>query len=119
MGQVKHTAGDIRLGSTLISDGTHISVMLAIQSRIVGSFATVLPNDFHNGFAEDNARAEEHEANAARLALCWNSHDGLVKALRSILADVEQGAIPNRDDPWWAEARAALAAAAVHPEERR
>ena len=35
----------------------------------------------------ERERTQEDDANLRRLALCWNSHDALVAALESLLAD--------------------------------
>ena len=53
--------------------------------------------------ASCTASYNDGEANAERLALCWNTHEGLVAALEAMLDD---DGLANRED-----ARAALAAA--------
>ena len=37
--------------------------------------------------------------------------DDLLEALQEIVEDLEQGAIPNANDPWWRKARNAITAA--------
>mgnify|MGYP001474717901 CR=1 FL=1 len=39
----------------------------------------------HPIIAEVSTEPEEYSANADRLALCWNAHDALVKALQNVL----------------------------------
>jgi hypothetical protein len=51
----------------------------------------------------------ESEADAARLALCWNTHDELVEALRACMACLDRD---ERDAAEWDRAQRALKAAA-------
>jgi len=59
---------------------------------------------------------EDHEtvngqANAERLAHCWNCHDDLVASLREILADVDAGNAETKATSRWARAHAVIAKA--------
>lgn len=71
---------------------------------------------------EDNSRAIAHikhstvspvDANAARLALCWNTHDSLVEALQDMLLWLDDGnrILSDSCAADVAKARAALALA--------
>jgi hypothetical protein len=58
----------------------------------------------------DDAPNEELAANAARLALCWNTHDQLLEALEGLMELEKRGRIMPIGREWDA-ARAAIKAA--------
>ena len=94
-----HTAGKLTLGiDNVLYAGEFMSVVQVAKVRLGGPTSS-----------------DQETANAEHLALCWNSHEGLVAALEAIVdawsAGDALGRGPHRDSEPRASVHAALAAA--------
>lgn len=86
------------------------------KGKLEVSGASLVTGDFCIAVIEDDggyeAPLDEREANAARLALCWNCHDELVDATKRLLAICRQ-MNPDFDSGWQADAKIAIDALAL------
>jgi hypothetical protein len=102
----KHTPGTLRARHSYCGPDTDDPQMMRFACSIDcdAPFVNNIPESDHYGerFEEQalarvyGRTAEEMRANAARLALCWNSHDALVVALRDTL-DLAEEALAWRE----------------------
>lgn len=106
----KHTPGMVHLGDIVFA-GSGSGRGHPSQSLVSQNGASVLYLSQNSG----NAEEYRFEANAARVVLCWNSHDALAEALGGLLPYVTFGDANTPAGRAVAKARAALAAAKEKP----
>lgn len=97
--KTKHTLGKCRVreSAQVYVDGRHVADCNAKDQREVATLHIKL----------------EDEANAERIAHCWNCHDDLLDALKRLMTWVDPYAVPNcgSNDKDYEAARAAIAKA--------
>lgn len=92
MSTAKHTPGDIT-----VKRGQFGSSVFVLYGADGFPIAQTVSNSSPEGM--ERARRGEHEANAQRLALCWNVHDDLVRELR--LLNIDENGEQRRNTPAW------------------
>lgn len=116
MSGTQHTAGALRVTDGRLNDGDHILIGGPLDDGVC-----IAAVDFQTTAKRGqawNTKDPEGRANADRLALCWNAHDGLVAALEwvadldeDIVAQLDIASVRNLLRMNAAKARAALAKA--------
>lgn len=90
-GETKHTQGKL----VVVQSGPCIEIRDEAKNWPVVSWP---------GFDDSSVSREVHAANAARLELCWNSHDALVELAEMFRDSVEQAKLgPLRNTPAFRE----------------